>query len=256
MKKEVLYFLLLLSFGLFIGADVYKLQKKIGSVPDELKNDSIFREILWKQLSNGESALYDKSFDIETYKFSKEDFECLIPYLNGVLKDEGFKNPSKEEFANKVKSLFNRTIDYGTSLKYLYINMGNPADRSPKYFRSENSIVIHPLGIFVSKEYCFITQLYAIPEILDYKNEFYNLYQKECQVSVNLTDADGSELLLYLWKDNMDIDVTNNLKTFVARNKYIFNNDSTQLDWLLEHDAVFMNLLIKNYGLRINLNKE
>ncbi|PKQ63819.1 hypothetical protein BZG02_07280 [Labilibaculum filiforme] len=247
MNKIMKFVIALVLIGSLTGAQMFDFQRS-DRKSNVLRKNEILKQKLWEQLQNGESALYDNAFDIETYKYTKDDYECLISYLKETLKEEGYNTPSKEVFAQKVRKIFGRTIDYSTCLKYLYVNMDNPKDRKHKYFRSDNSIEIHPLGIFVNKEYCFITQLYAIPEIIDYKKEFPEIYQRECKLKINQKDKNSESLKLSLWKDNKGITVGDNLKTFIARNRYLLNNDTTQLVWLLKHDELFMEALIKTYG--------
>lgn len=249
MKRYLIFLGIVLTAGLIFGANqqiVTRAERTIVPTKDTVKAN-VLKKILWEQVRKGESALYDKSFDIETYKYSQNDFECLIPYLVEILKEQGYKQPSKKVFAKRIKEVFGRIIDYSTNSKYLYVNMDNAKDRNHKYYRSDNSIEIHPLGIFVLKEFCFVTQLYSIPEVIDYEAVYPGMYQKECQIEVNQRDKNGDELLLYLWKDDKEINISDNIRIFVARNKYLFNNDSTQLEWLLKKDEIFMKSLIKTF---------
>lgn len=253
MRKKIISIGLFLSIVLMSDSQLINgcsSNKQIGlniAINDSLTSQRL-KETLWRQLKQGESALYDKAFDIETYKYSKDDLDCLIPYLAMVLKANGFYPPTKEAFAHRIEELFNRKIDYSTNLKYLYVNMDNPQDRKHKFYRSDNSIEIRPLGLFVVKDYCFITQLYAIPEVVNYQLVFPEIYNMESEITTCQIDKSGNELLLYLWKDSELVDVERSLKVFVARNKLLLNNDTTVLEWLLKNDELFMESLKNTYG--------
>jgi lipid A disaccharide synthetase len=75
--------------------------------------------------------------------------------------------------------------------------MEDASDRKHKYFRADNSIEIHPFGIFIIKEQRFITQLYAIPELIDYKTLFPDILNKECKINKIQQDDNGDKLLLF-----------------------------------------------------------
>lgn len=210
------------------------------------KQDKLIKEALAKQLSNGISALYDNSFDIVGHKFSRTDLDASIPILNNALSD--YRKPNNEQFLKKIKEIFGRTIDFNSNSKYLYINFNDPKDREFKYHRNDNSIEIRPYSVFVVKRHNFISQLYGIPEILDYQKHYPQIAQTENKMQIDRKDDDGSSLTIYRWLDDESIDREKNIKTLIARNKYLFNNDKSQLPWLLDNDEEFMVALIKIYN--------
>lgn len=214
-----------------------------------LLSDTVGLKIgLYNQIKSGQSALYENSFDIETYLFKSSDLELTIPILMFELKKSGYIRPSKEDFKSKVREIFGRTIDYKIQSKYLYVNFNDFKDRKIKYYRNDNSIEIHPFSIFVFKEQMFISQLYALPEIFNYKEKYPEILEFEKKMETNKLNKLGESIFIYRWMDDEELDFQKNLKILVARNKYLFNNDLSQLDYLLENDSDFMEALIRTYN--------
>ncbi|WP_298547666.1 hypothetical protein [uncultured Aquimarina sp.] len=223
--------------------------KKINSEKRDVTQDSIkFKKILQAQIEAGKSALYDKSFDISTYKFTSKDLEAIIPIIKNYLVN--YEKPSDEEFGEQIKRIFGRTIDFSSGSKYLYVNLENKSDREFKFFRNDNSIEMNPSSVFIIKEHNFITELYAIPEILNYRAKYSDISVIEDNMNVDKIDEEGSSIKIYKWSDFNDLEQEReeNIKTLIARNKYLFNNDTSQLEWLLEHDKLFMMFLLKTYN--------
>ncbi len=208
-------------------------------------NDKVLKEILKKQLERGKSALYNNSFDVITYRFSSKDLEVTLPVLKEML--IGYTAPSNEEFKTKVEEIFGRIIDYKIESKYLYVNLKDNTDKKMKFYRNDNSIEINPFGMFIIKEDNFITPLYALPEILNYKEKYPEIYDFEKTMSTNSRNDDGESIKLNKWMDDKSNNLIKTTKTFVARNRYLFNDDKSQLNWLLLNDEEFMELLIRTY---------
>lgn len=223
--------------------------KKINVEKKNLTQDSIkFKKILQAQIEAGKSALYDKSFDISTYKFTSKDLEVIIPIIKNYLVN--YEKPSDKEFGEQIKKIFGRTIDFNSGSKYLYVNLENKNDREFKFFRNDNSIEMNPSSVFIIKEHNFITELYAIPEILNYGVKHPDISIIEDNLNVDKIDEEGSSIKIYRWKDFSELNQERerNIKTLIARNRYLFNNDKSQLDWLLENDKLFMMFLLKTYS--------
>jgi hypothetical protein len=51
----------------------------------------------------------------------------------------------------------------------------------------------------------------------------------------------------FFWKDDKELNIEHNFKSIIARNKYLFNNDTTQLNWLRLNDDLFLKQLFEIY---------
>jgi len=238
--------LLILLFPIYVFGDSSFRELDISdliSIADTLS----IKKTLKSQLLSGSSALYSNSFDIVTYKFSESDLLVSIPMLKKLLSVNGYKRPTNEDFKFIVQKIYKRLIDYGLPSKYLYVNLDNKKDRKLKFYRNDNSIEIHPYSAYLIKNGNFITELYALPEIVNYSKYFPDVAKMEKEMSVKKIDEEGESIKLYKWMDNESLNTKKILKTFIARNLYLFNNDKTKLDWLLRNDTKFMHSLIHTY---------
>lgn len=204
-----------------------------------------FEEILEKQLNIGYSQLYDESYDISDYEYSRKDLEVIIPFLKSNL------NPvSTNIFKEKIQKIFGRTILPKSEKKYLTINFSNPCDRNISFYRNDNSIDIKPFSIQIIKQANFITELYAIPEIIDYQKKHPQLAEKEKKSNNKRISSDGTSVEIYKWKDIEDLKSNRdlNLQLFIVRNEYLFNDDKKHFEWLIKNDEIFMKNLISRFS--------
>lgn len=208
--------------------------------------DKQVKQVLSEQILAGESALYNHSFDIERYKYTEKDLLAIIPILESKLGN--YKKPSQNEFSILINQIFGEKINFFKKPRYIYINLDDKSDRTTVFRRNDNSIEIHPPSIFILKDARFITQLYAIPEILDYRALFPGIANLEDNMSTDVTDTDGTPIKIYRWRDSENTNPDINIKTLIARNKYLFNDDKSQLNWLLENDESFMHALIDTFN--------
>ncbi|QXP58220.1 hypothetical protein [Olleya sp. HaHaR_3_96] len=213
---------------------------------DEKDNKTDLEQVLEEQLNIGYSQLYDDSYDISDYKYSQKYLEVIVPFLKGILNS----NVPTEIFKRKVKRIFGRTILPKSEKKYLTVILDNPCNRSLSYYRNDNTIDIRPVSLHIVKGENFITELYAIPEIIDYQKEFPHLFDVEKASDNTRISSDGSSVIIYKWKD---IDELNNkrsfnLKLFIARNEYLFNDVKSHFEWLVNNDEYFMKSLITEFG--------
>jgi len=177
--------------------------------------------ILKQQLEKGISGEVLNSFDVETYTYSKEDMEVVIPVVEKIILSKGYIPLSNKAFSEKVQMIFKRKIDFNLSSKYLYLNFN---------------------------EKC-VTELYAIPELIDYKNAYPKLVEFE-KKSIEKYMEDGEEVKIYKWKDVSDLKERrqNNIQILVNRNKYLFNDDRASFVWLRSNDTWFLESLVKTFG--------
>lgn len=196
--------------------------------------------MLKKQLEYGKPT-----FD-NPYQYSEKDLEVTAPILSELLKDNGYKTPSVNEFNTKIKEVFNRIIDNNSQSQFLYVNFIDPCNRSLNYIpnNAENN------GLFIIKNLNFITDLYPIPALIDYQKSYTEAAQEENTSSKTFKDATGNDVNKYLWKDisNLKEQRKKNIQTLAARNMYLFNNNKSQYKWLTLNDSYFMESLVKTFG--------
>jgi len=145
--------------------------------------------------------------------------------------------------------IFKRKIDFNLSSKYLYLNFNEKCDKEVKYYRNDKSVDVTPYSYYIIKNSNFLTELYAIPELIDYKNAYPKLAEFE-KKSIEKYMEDGDEVKIYKWKDVADLKERrqNNIQILVNRNKYLFNDDRASFVWLRSNDTWFLESLVKTFG--------
>ena len=118
------------------------------------------------QLENGISVLVDGSFDAELYKYGKNDLEVTFPLVKEILQKKGYQFPAEQDFIARVQKIFGRTIDPKLPTSFLYVQIENPCEKQINYYRNDKSVDITPYSYYLSKKEHFITELYAIPELI------------------------------------------------------------------------------------------
>ncbi|MEJ5049935.1 hypothetical protein WH221_08840 [Chryseobacterium culicis] len=228
----------IISLAILISSEFYSQNTLLG-----IKNT--FLSVLKSQLSAGVSGEKSET-DYPTYQFTLKDLEATESIISKELEDNGYKKPGKEDFANTVNKVFNRIIDPRSESKYLHINFEDKCSKDFKLFKNSNSIDVNPYSTYVFKNGLFISDLYSIPEILDYTKDHELLqYEKDAENNNHITDVK-----IYYWKDIADLKNIRkqNIKTIVARNMYLFNNNKSYTTWLVQNDQVFVKNLIKFFG--------
>lgn len=228
----------IISLAILISSEFYSQNTLLG-----IKN--AFLPVLKSQLSAGVSGEKSET-DYPTYQFTLKDLEATESIISKELEDNGYKKPGKEDFANTVNKVFNRIIDPRSESKYLHINFEDKCSKDFKLFKNSNSIDVDPYSTYIFKNGLFISDLYSIPEILDYTKDPELLqYEKDAENNNHITDVK-----IYYWKDIADLKNIRkqNIKTIVARNMYLFNNNKSYTTWLVQNDQVFVKNLIKFFG--------
>lgn len=203
------------------------------------------------QLENGISVLVDGSFDAELYKYGKNDLEVTFPLVKEILQKKGYQFPAEQDFIARVQKIFGRTIDPKLPTSFLYVQIENPCEKQINYYRNDKSVDITPYSYYLSKKEHFITELYAIPELIDYQALYPDLYALEQKMPRLLKDKDGEERYeVYQWQQisNLKEQREKNIDKLVHRNKYLFNDDKASFQWLIANDAYFMSELVKKIG--------
>ncbi|OWP82870.1 hypothetical protein BWK59_13565, partial [Flavobacterium davisii] len=105
-------------------------------------------------------------------------------------------------------------------------------------------------GLFISKNEFFITNFYALPEIIDYQKELPNYNQIEENPIRVKDEVEGIEIEISRWKEIKDLASKRdrNIKLTIERNKYLFNDNNESLVWLQKNDTYFLESLVKIFG--------
>ncbi|MDR4952628.1 hypothetical protein REB14_10620 [Chryseobacterium sp. ES2] len=229
---------IIISLAILISSEFYSQNMLLG-----IKN--AFLTVLKSQLSAGVSGEKSET-DYPTYQFTLKDLEATESIISKELEDNGYKKPGKEDFANMVNKVFNRIIDPRSESKYLHINFEDKCSKDFNLFKNSNSIDVNPYSTYVFKNGLFISDLYSIPEILDYtKYPELLQYEKDAENNNHITDVK-----IYYWKDIADLKNIRkqNIKTIIARNMYLFNDNKSYVDWLISNDIRFVKLMVKTFG--------
>lgn len=200
------------------------------------------KKVLSSQLLSGISSSYPA-------QYGDSDLAAIVPIIKQKLAGAGYVFPSKEKFNAKIKSIFGRIVDTASPTKYLYINYLE-LDRCKHNLVYFSAFSENQGALYAVKNECFITPLYPIPAITDYQKE----YPKESRLEdekITIHDyIEGIDVELRKWKDlaNLKKDREKYIQTTIARNRYLFNDDKSQLNWLWINDNQFMQSLVKEFG--------
>ena len=214
-------------------------------------------QVLEEQLKKGQSGLYNESFDIATYKYSEKDLNAIIPILKNELRSSGFVFIDTEIFNDKIKTIFGRIIDNKLPSKYLYLSIEDKCQKNIEFYTNTHTIEINPFSYYIVKRENFLTELYAIPQIINYRKLYPEIAKSEDLMNKKYINENGDEIILSKWREseessepeyNLKNVRKKNLQTLVARNMYLFNDSKAHFRWLVLNDGYFMESLVKKFG--------
>ena len=226
-----------------------KLSERISENLKAQKNMLTVENILKDQLESGSSGLYEETADGETYNYKNKDLEVTIPILKEKLEISGFRFLNNEDFNSRIKVLFGRIINSNSDSKYLYLSPIDKCERVINFYRNKNTASANLPSYYIIKNINFITDLYALPEFINYQKEYPNLAKIEDSIKIHIV-KDGNNVKLNLWKNEKDLAKRRfiNQQLLISRNKYLFNDDKSQFPWLVMHDEFFMRSLVTEFG--------
>ena len=231
MKKQIINILFLLGNILTISCQetpknetVQKNKKEIQSI-DTLtlkKSDTMLNiEEIKKHIELQKRIESDELEFDDPYEMNYKDFiiESQLIYIG--LKQNGYKDISKEKFLDKLKLIFN--IDLNATC--IRINKG------------DDYIVYYGSMMDGKKETLEYNQ-FDLPIIT---NNMFFVLNKHMYMNMNLL------------KDLIQINPDNSYKIklpqeIISRNKYLFTDDKSQFPWLITHDKFFMRSLVTDFG--------
>ncbi|QYN50029.1 hypothetical protein [Apibacter sp. ESL0404] len=213
------------------GAKENRKIRNIKEIPDLLNT-------LRNQVKIGANTKFFSNF------YSKKDFDVLVSIEEIILKSSGFEFPNQEIFDEKIKSIFGKVIDSQSENSYLKISSLKENDKSSKYQYDYSNI---NSNVYIVDKKNFITSFLPLPYILDYQNIYRDIPFEEPPYII---DSMGEITMTLRWKDIEELpqQVNINQKVLISRNKYLFNDDSSQFSWLIKHDSRFMRSLVIDFG--------
>ena len=210
---------------------------------NNVHNMDNIKEILISQLKDGNSSLLGDEF--ESHKYSEKDLKVTIPLIKEELLKNDYIFPTSETYIDKIYGFFGRHIDTTSQKDFLYVDLVDKCNREPIY--STSSIY---LGFFIVKKDFFITELYAIPYLINYEEIYPDIKDIENEDIIRKDPDLGGDMKVPHWKEtpNLKEQRKKNIETLVARNKYLFNDNKDSFEWLIKNDAFFMESLVKKFG--------
>lgn len=239
-------FLTLLFFLFLISCSKTKKNDSKTTIIDKQSAENINLSTpacLLPQLQAGAAAEKSET-DYPNYTFKETDLDCTILILEKELLKKGYQPPSPEKFAQKVFEIFGRKINYSMSTKFVYIDANDTCQKSIVYNRNSDDGMV-PRSYYLVKDNRFITELFAIPEIIDYSKAFPESKNLENQVPQTQGDVKITK-----WNEDKNLSKkrSENINTTIARNKYLFNDSKADFSWLKINDKDFLYMLIKKFG--------
>lgn len=228
---SLIFHLISLHFSLFFHAQI-----------------TIKEKVLEKQLKQGTTlTIDDAGAALPKIPFETEELEATAQLAEYILKSNGFKDLSSENFNLKVKNIFGRIIDPNSQSAFLYVNYLDKCNREIMAFKNNR---IDYEGTFIDKKRKIITDFYYIPELIDYQKEYPELNDIESNKIIRKSSIDNLDIEIPHWKDvpNLKEIRKKNVQTIVARNMYLLNDNKAQYKWLILNDQQFMESLVKNFG--------
>jgi hypothetical protein len=208
---------------------------------NNIKNHDL--KLLEKQIKAGYAAEKNET-DYPNYNFSKSDLNSSNQILKDYLIKNGYKIPDNKKFNDLVNKTFQRSLDYNSAKKNVYLDFTNPCDREIKFLKN-SSKEQQDVSFYISKEGNFITELFSIPEILDYEKVY-----PEMKILEEKLPLINNNIKIYKWSslENLSRIREQNLKTLLSRNKFLFNDSKIDLVWLLANDKKFLIDLVVKFG--------
>ncbi|QYS92016.1 hypothetical protein JJC04_05190 [Flavobacterium covae] len=223
------------------------------SKKEDMKANGQIEELLNKQLKAGYGAERSET-DFNNYTFQETDLTISNEIIKDYLTKNGFIQVENNVFAEKNKNVFNRTLDYNSDKTNVILNFSNPCNRNLIFNKNEGD-ELNDYCIYISKNQNFISELFSIPEILDYQKT----YPESAKFESSLA-SESNGIKIYKWSEKQGLVNLReqNLKKILNRNKFLFNASEEAVDWLIDNDFIFLKKLLLTYGFDKNdkINKK
>lgn len=248
LKQSILMKLKMLIFSLFL-VGFSSCQKKDNDQTEQSNNEIIMENkeiepLLKKQIEAGYAAERSET-DYQNYDLTENDLNTSNQILKNYLLSNGYKSPTNEEFGKRIESIFGRKLDFSSDKKTVFVSFTSPCEKELKFLKNTDLDYVN----YISKDGNFLSELFFIPEILDYQKMF-----PEIATFENNLPEESNGIKIYKWNSKTDLSRTRtqNLRTVLARNKFLFNDSKADLEWLLSSDKDFLKMLVFAYGYDTN----
>ncbi|WP_445711457.1 hypothetical protein [Flavobacterium sp.] len=165
------------------------------------------------------------------------------------MKNNNYEFIDNKKFSKKTKNIFGRTLDYNSEKLNIILNFSNPCNKNLIFNKNTGDEMID-YTIYISKNDNFISELFSIPEILNYEEIYPEIVDLEKSIPV-----ESNGIKIYKWHTKKDLNKIRQkkLKAILSRNKFLLNDDESNIDWLIENDSDFLKNLVINYGFDRNV---
>jgi len=196
--------------------------------------------LLKKQIEAGYAAEKYET-DYPNYNLTENDLNASNEILKGYLTANGYKSPVNDDFGKIIEIIFRRKLDFSSDKKTVLVSFTSPCQREMKFLKNDDLDYVN----YINKDSNFISELFFIPEILDYQKLFPEIAKFE-----NGLEEENNGIKIYKWNSKTDLSHsrTQNLRAILARNKFLFNDSKADLEWLLVNDKDFLKMLVFAYG--------
>lgn len=240
----------LIIIMLFISCNNKGQEKKdLHSISDmKNMNDNLIEQVLIKQLKQGSTYTIDEAGGgLPKIQFETQELEATAKIASELLRSKGYVYLSNGDFNQKIKTIFGRIINPNSHSNFLYVNFFDKCDREQVMYHNNG---IDYEGLFIDKQTKIITDFYYIPELIDYQKDYIQLNDIEKVKITRKSSIDNLDIIIPHWKDisNLKEIREKNIKTILARNLYLFNDNKSYVNWLVDNDQRFIKLLVKNFG--------
>lgn len=178
----------------------------------------------------------------------EEDLKVSLSLQDSILIQNGYRKSA--DFEQKAAAIFHlKNSRWKNDPVHLEIGFDENINTTQCYEPVDELRLVlarQADNLFISTRHQLIGNLCLIPQLIDYQRKFPGMIAFE--QAGHFRTAASKEV--QKWKDRPDLDKQRAtiVKTIVARNKYLFNDDKSQLGYLLTNDSVFMNALVEIFG--------
>ncbi|WP_188507271.1 hypothetical protein [Parapedobacter pyrenivorans] len=216
------------------------------------------KKVLKKQLREGANRFNEVS-EVPKAAFGMEELHATVVEVKDLLwNDGGYLEWENDKFARKIHDIFGIVIPTDSSELYRYVNLFEPCDTTSIYHRNNG---IDYNGFFIVKPENLITDFYYLPELIDYQLLYSDLSEKEKGFSKTSYHQEyHTTVEIEKWMElaarndeySLESQRKFNRRLILNRHRFLFENDDSCLNWLLEHDPFFLERLVKKFGWTAN----
>ena len=201
------------------------------------------KEIIKKQLKYGAAQYFEEvGVEIPKPEFSIDELNEVTIVASDILKKNGYKQLSDEDFKFKIKEIFNRILEMNSNNNIVNLNYFDKCSKEIIKFPNNGT---EYNSTYIIKNQKMITDFYYLPELIEYEKKYPQLYEAELKTSNVYKDKDGDNIKIEKWRDLEDLKNMRytNIQKLVNRNKYLFNDNKASLAWLKFNDQYFLESL-------------